>query len=372
MPSSATQLHSQATVAKPSSVLIVRTSALGDVSRTVPCLVSLRKAFPQARIDWLVQDTYLPAVAHHPALSNAVAFPRKAFARWVTRPSAARALWQWCRDLRRQRYEMVIDLQGLARSGFLTWITAAPRRIGFANAREGAWLAYNQRHDIPASTLHTVDRMVALVEAAGCEPSNDLRLYLGADQQTWLTQWLTDNDLVGDDYAVLAPTAKWLCKCWPIERFAELGRRILDAGLAKKIVLLAAPHEAALVAPMVDALAGTGRLLTPTTTVASMMALLSRAGLVVCNDSAPLHMAVGFDRRIVCIFGPTDPALVGPYHRPETVVRPAAAAHVDGRRYRHLRDDQSLIAQVTLDEVWQAVQREVAASPEASYPTRET
>ncbi len=346
----------QARSPKPSSVLIIRTSALGDVSRTVPCLVALRKALPEVRIDWLVQDTYAPAIAAHPALSNVVPFPRKALAKWLTKPAVARAAWKWCSQLRRQRYDMVFDLQGLARSGFFTWATRAPRRIGFANAREGAWLAYNERHAIAPEVLHTVDRMIALVAAAGYEPSHDMRLYLDQDQQDWLTQWLTESELAGDDYAVLAPTAQWLCKCWPIERFAALGRRILEAGLVKKIVLLAAPHERAQVEPMIQALSPTGRLLVPTTSVATMMALLSRAGLVVCNDSAPLHMAVGFDRRIVSIFGPTDPALVGPYDRAETVLRPAAAAGVDGRRYRHLRDDQSLIAQVTLEEVWAAVQ----------------
>ena len=84
-----------------------------------------------------------------------------------------------------------------------------------------------------------------------------------------------------------------------------------------------------------------------------MMALLSRARLLVCNDSAPLHIAVAFDRPIVAIFGPTDPALIGPYQREDAVLRPDRVGK--NVHYRHHKNDQSLIAQVTVDCVYQRI-----------------
>ena len=159
-------------------VLIIRPTALGDVVRTVPALVSLRAAMPQARIDWLVHDAYADAIRHHPALDGVIEFPRRRFGRAWTSPAIARELWRWTASLRRARYDLVFDLQGLARSGWFTFVTGAARRVGFANAREGAWLGYNRRHRVDAE-VHAVDRMLALLEAEGVPVQRDMRLYLG-------------------------------------------------------------------------------------------------------------------------------------------------------------------------------------------------
>ena len=126
-------------------ILIVRPSALGDVCRTVPVLASLRRAWPEAVVDWVVQEEFAPAIAAHPALSEAITFPRTRLARWWRSPARARELWQWFGELRRREYDIVLDCQGLGRSGLITWATAAPRRVGLRRAREFAWLGYNVR-----------------------------------------------------------------------------------------------------------------------------------------------------------------------------------------------------------------------------------
>lgn len=335
-------------------LLIVRPSALGDVSRTVPALVTLRASLPEAHIDWLVHESFVDVVAHHPALDGVVPFPRDRIGAMFRSPRLAREALSWARRLSRNRYDMAIDLQGLLRSGLFTWLTRAPRRIGFANAREFAHRAYNHRHAIDVS-LHTVDRMLALLEAEGFTPRPDMRLYLGEGDRSWLDTYL-NHHLGGGDapFATLAPTARWRCKCWPIEHYVEVARRLLDSGrVGDRIVVLAGPGEREDVRPLLGQLGD--RAIFASTSVGQMMALLSRTALLVCNDSGPLHIAVGFDRPIVTVFGLTDPALVGPYGRRETVVRaprvdPAAIAS-----YRRHRDDQSLIAQVSVEAVWKKV-----------------
>ena len=144
---------------KTSRVLIIRPSALGDVSRTVPLLVSLRHAMPSAHIDWLVHEAFADVIRHHPALDGLVLFPRNRFASIYRNP---RVMWEalaWIRDLRRRKYDLVIDAQGLFRSGLFAQMTAAPIRIGFGNAREFAWLGYNQRYHVDKQ-LHAVDRLL--------------------------------------------------------------------------------------------------------------------------------------------------------------------------------------------------------------------
>ncbi len=343
-------------------VLIIRPSALGDVSRTVPALVTLRHAMPDAQIDWLVSETFAPVIRPHPALNNVVTFPRRRFASIGYNPRVATEALAWARSLRARRYDLVFDLQGLLRSGIFAKLTGAVQRVGFANAREFAWLGYNRRHHVDADT-HTVDRMLALLQAAGYTPSHDTRLYLADDDQQWLDSWLKDH-LDDEPYTCIAPIARWRCKCWPIENYTQIARKLLDTGKAgSHIVVVTAPDERPHAQPLIDAFAGNPNVLFPQTTIGQMMALISRTALMVCNDSAPLHIAVGFDRPIAAIFGPTDPAQVGPYRRDDTVVRPPAHAIPANLNYRKHRDDQTLIAQVTVDEVWGKVLEQINRPP---------
>ncbi len=342
----------------PQRILLIRPSALGDVVRTVPVLVSLRQAYPQARIDWLVQDNYAPAIAGHPALSGVVPFPRKQLSHWYKPGSGMNQAWQWVRQLRTQKYDAVFDLQGLARSGFITRLTGARQRIGFAKARELAWLGYNQRYPVDAK-LHTVERMLGLLTAHGLPVVRDMRLYPAPVDQQWLQKYRSENGLNEQPYVIVAPTAQWLCKCWPIEKFIALAR-LMHSSLqpTPRLVILAAPHERTYIQPMLDALAKVNPLC-PTTTVGQMLALVSQCRLLVCNDSAPLHMGVGFGKPLVALFGPTDPALVGPYQRPDTVLQPPQLpTNLDLRRYRHHREDQSLIGRIEVEGVWGKVQKQ--------------
>lgn len=347
--------------ASPRRVLMVRPSALGDVSRTVPALATLRRALPKARIDWLVAAPFAAAIRHHPMLDRAIPFDRRGLAGFACSPAATKAGLALCRQLRAGEYDTVYDLQGLLRSGVLTWLTGAPRRVGFADARECGWLGYNIRHRVQAT--HTVDRMLSLLEADGHEAVRDMRLYVGPDDEQWLARFREETGMGDAAYACLAPTARWRCKCWPIERYAHIARCLLDSAIAgTHLVLLAAPDERERVQPLIDALPQPmrARVHLPRTTVGQLMALLGEARLLVCNDSAALHIAVGLDRPIAAVFGPTDPAHVGPYQRDETIVQPADITPNDMRHYRRRKDDQSLIARVTVEQVWAKIEQQCA------------
>lgn len=346
------------TVTKASRILIVRPTALGDVSRTVPCLVTLRKAHPDATIDWMVHDAFGAAVRYHPDVRAVIPFARGKFSSLWHSPAAIRDVWVWLKSLRSVKYDLVVDLQGLLRSGFFTGITGAPKRLGFTNAREGGWLFYNHKHSVDWG-LHAVDRMLGLLAAEGYEISHDMRLYTCAQDRAWAKSTLMAGDVNPEPngYFVIAPTAKWLCKCWPVERFAEITRRLLESGKAGSSgVILAAPSEKPVVDKLMSLVGMPGRLIAPSTKVGEMMALIENASVVVCNDSAPVHIAVGFDRPVVSVFGPTDPRLVGPYRRESSVVQAPSAKTMEKFDYRGQKDDQTLISQVTIEMVWEKTQ----------------
>ena len=350
-------------------ILLIRPTALGDVARTVPVLVTLRNAFPDAQIDWLVAKAFADVVRHHPMLGRVIEFDRKALSRFGLSPAATKAGLGFARMLREQKYDAVYDLQGLFRSGLFTLASGAKKRVGFANAREAGWLGYNRRHRVD-TRLHTVDRMLGLLKADGLEPVRDMRLYLAEHDKAWLKAFKDEQGIGDAGYTCLAPTARWGCKCWPIERYGQIARRMIESQRAgDKLVLIASPDERHQVLPIYETLMGQGpvaagmasggdlreRVVFPETTVGQMMALLSETRAMVCNDSAPLHIAVGFDRPLVALFGPTDPATVGPYRMEQSVIRPPEAVRFTSNYRKHL-DDPTLIAKITVDQVWDKVQ----------------
>lgn len=296
---------------QPERVLLIRPSALGDVCRTVPLLASLRKAWPSARIDWLVQKGFEGAIDAHPDLlargGRPVLFDRKRYGQWHS-PAAQAELLGWLRELRRQRYDVVIDAQGLLRSGLFARATGAPVRVGFADAREGGWIGYT--HKVAAAhTLHTVDQMLALLPSVGVTPIKDLRLYARPDERAASTA------AIGEcRYAVLAPTSRWPGKQWPDDRYVQVGRELLTRGF-DRVVIVGGPGEAEQV-PALCAWAATepARVLNliGQTSVPRLMATIAGSSLLIGSDSAAVHMAVGFARPTVALYGPTDTTRVGP------------------------------------------------------------
>lgn len=302
----------------PARILIIRPSALGDVARSVGVLYSLRRAYPAAQIDWLVQDSFADVIAAHPDLSGVVPFPRASFSRWMRTGRVDRVLG-FLSSLRARRYDLVLDCQGLARSGLFARATGAPVRVGHANARELGWLGVNVR--VPGSIeAHSVDRMLSLLTPLGVVAhagERAMRLYTPAEG----AQWAGGHPMLMERYALLAPTSRWPAKQWPADRFAQLAKALLDQGV--RVVLVGAASERAQVAPLLDLAQSNDRVLDliGKTSLAHLMGVIERAALVVANDSAALHIAVGFNRPLVALYGPTRVHRVGPYRRERDVIQ---------------------------------------------------
>jgi lipopolysaccharide heptosyltransferase I len=333
----------------PDRILIIRPSALGDACRSVPVLVSLRRAYPGARIDWLVQDTFASAISHHPDLSATVPFARRALGASASRGRLGESL-AFLRSLRAARYDLVLDVQGLARSGLFAWATGAPRRVGFANAREMGWLGVNERHQVPRE-MHSVDRMLELLRRAGVEPAVEMRLYAPPEDRAAVA---SDVSLGRGDFIVVAPTSRWPGKRWAADRFATLCARLIrdDAG-AGAVVLIGSASERDQCTPLLDLAAREPRIIDRIgkTSIGTMMALIERSALVIANDSAALHMAVGFDRPLVALYGPTRVDLVGPYRRERDVVQHVTPA--DSLDHKDEGAGRALMDRITVNEVFE-------------------
>ncbi|MBY0458667.1 MAG: glycosyltransferase family 9 protein, partial [Gemmataceae bacterium] len=146
-------------------IALIKPSALGDIVHTLPVLTALRTRFPTARMTWVVNAAYEPLVAGHLDLTDTLAFDRTACrgVRGTLRTAVA-----FARELRRRRFDLVIDLQGLLRSGLMALATGAKVRVGFRDAREGSRYAYTHALKSPGKLeAHAVERMWTVAEAFG-------------------------------------------------------------------------------------------------------------------------------------------------------------------------------------------------------------
>jgi lipopolysaccharide heptosyltransferase I len=305
-------------------ILLVKPSSLGDVIHALPVLHGLRRRYPAAQIDWLVAGAFAPLIRSHPDLSDVVIFDRGRFGRLWRSPRVAGEFASFLGDLRRRRYDLVIDLQGLFRSAILTWATRSPVRIGFTEAREGAPAFYTHRIPRQPVDRHAVDRNWAVGEMLGfADDCVEFDLALPAGVQAEVDAMLRTADPAWDGRAPLvavAPGARWDTKVWLPERFAEVIDALVERAGAH-VVLLGSGGEAGLCDAIAAACRGRAASLAGRTSLLQMAAVIARANLVLCHDSAAVHLAVAVDRPALCITGPTNPSRTGPYRRAGDVVR---------------------------------------------------
>ncbi len=264
-------------------ILIIKPSALGDIVQALPVLTGMRRRWPAAKIDWVVNDSLRGILEGHPCLNRTISYPRK---RW-TSPWRLPEIWRWGRGLREEGYDLTIDLQGLMRSGLMTWATGSPRRLGLLSAREGADWAYTE---IVADTaISAAERYLTCLEYLGIAVQPlDFQLTARAPLPEPLQAF--------GPYIALHPYSRWRTKLWPWRYYQELVDRMPD----RQFVAVGEGPWFPLEAP--------GRLidLRGQLTLGSLVTVLDRAGAVLSTDSGPAHIAGALGRPTLVLFGATD------------------------------------------------------------------
>jgi len=302
-------------------ILLIKPSAVGDVVRTLPVLAALRRRWPGAHITWLLARQCADLLIDHPALDEVLLFDRHRYAHIGRSISATGAFADYLRRLRGGRYDLVIDLQGLFRSGFFAWASGSSVRIGRADARELTGIFYTHRAAVDARKMHALVLNAAMVAPLGVTvlPSPD-DLYIAAEVRQWAHDALLRAGLAsGRPYVVLAPASNWPTKDWPAQAFGRLALRLRQRFDLRCVVVGTAKH--ADLAQVIKEIEPGAIDLTGKSSLRQLAALIADAALVVANDSGPLHMADALNKPLVGIFGPTRPEIVGPYNRPDGVVR---------------------------------------------------
>jgi len=324
-------------------ILLIKPSSLGDIVHALPVLRGLRLRYPRARIDWLVAKSCADLLAGHPDIAELVAFDRRRFGRLGRSFSAGVEFWRFLTSLRGRRYDLAIDLQGLFRSGFLAFASGSRVRVGFADARESAWIFYTHRISVRPSVVHAAERNYRVARMLGFDHTPmTFDLALTDPERRRGTAILAAVGRAHDEpFAAVLPGARWATKRWFPERFAEVIDRLATEHHLRT-VLMGSPDERA----VCETIAGQCRSrpidLAGRTGLREMTAILTHAAVVVCHDSAPMHLAAAEQRPMVCIVGPTDPARTGPYGTNATILQadlpciPCYLRRLSQCRFNHL------------------------------------
>jgi len=309
-------------------------------------LAALRRAWPGATIDWIVQDSFADAVRAHPALDGVIPFPRGRWRRWWRSASLIREVSGWCRSMRLGAYDLVLDCQGLARSAVASWSTRAPVRAVRADARELAWLGGTMRVRVPAGA-DALGEMLALVAALGVAAEPDPALHAPPEDVRW---WRASRERLGlhARFAAIAPTSRWPGKRWDPARWAELARRLQSRGLV--VAAIGAPGEETQVSAALDGVPGAVNLC-GSLSIGRMMAMLADASLAVAQDSAAIHIAAGMGCPYVGIFGPTDPERTGPWRGAQWCLWGGRGESLGAHAYRDEAHGRALMDRVAVDAV---------------------
>lgn len=276
------------------NVLLVKMSSLGDVVHTLPAVADA--AARGWRFDWVVEEGFQPVAGSASGVDRVLP---AAFRRW--RRSPAKAWPEACaflRQLRRRRYDLVLDAQGLMKSAVVARLAHGAERVGLdaSSVRERpAVLAYDRCVHAPRQE-HAVTRSRRLFAAA-----------LGYDLPSTEPTFGLHTRLASDNSVVLVHGTTWDSKLWPEAFWIDVAQRIARAGLTPTLPWLGGERERAeRIAAAVPA-----AKVCPPTDMNGAVAVLAQSSGIVGVDSGLAHLGAAFGKPTVIVFGPTDPSRTG-------------------------------------------------------------
>jgi 3-deoxy-D-manno-octulosonic-acid transferase/heptosyltransferase-1 len=339
----------------PRSVLIIKLSAIGDVVHSLPMLEVLRSAYPDARIDWVVEEAAADVIEEHPALDNVIVSPRKSLGRAAASGKITRCLGDAARFIRRLRsihYDLVIDLQGLFKSGILVGLARGRRKVGMNDSREGSRFFLSEPAFVVDRDIHAIDRYLTVAAGLGCDVSGWDGALPVSERDREKAERMLDAAGVGEQrFIAVNPVAKWETKLWIPGRFSRLCDRIVQE-MECKVVLTGGDSDKAYVEDIVSDMKMPAVNLAGRTGLRELACIYERAELLVTTDTGPMHIAAAMKCPVVALFGPTSPARTGPYGTGHRVVITGAAC---SPCFKKKCTDSHCMSGIGVDDVIEAV-----------------
>ncbi len=333
----------------PAKVLIIKPSSLGDIVHSLPFLSAMNDAFPKAEIHWVVAKGLEGLLQNNPMVKKLWIIHKDQWKNLKKMRETIAEVKGLFKDLKTEKYDLAIDLQGLLRSGLLIKASHASARVGFKEAREGSRLFYT--HAIKGGRdIHAVDRYLKIAAALGCE-IDAVRFPMPLIKESEKVKKLKRE---AGKYAVIVSGARWETKRWAAGRFGKLAYM-----LNIKSIIVGSAADAK-ISKEIEAMSG-GKAISMAgmTDMEELISIIRGARCVVTNDSGPMHIAAAFNIPTAAIFGPTNPVRTGPYGRNNLIVKSdVTCAPCYKRECKTIRCMESISIEQVYDAVKKIMQKE--------------
>lgn len=293
-------------------ILLSRLRFMGDVILTTPLIRQMRRLFPEAHIAYLTDERFAPLLEHNPHLNDIIPV------RVASNDNFFRSVLNTARlmaYLRRQRFDLTIDLFGNPRTALQCWITGAPTRVGgdFRGRRHLYTVLVPQDDQLRTA----IDFHWKSFSALGLEiGDNQTEIFISDAERAWAKDYLLSKGIsLNQPIVGLHPGATWPNKRWPAQKFGEVVKHLSHKGI--QIVITQGPYEREFAEAVVQSAGDATNELTMLDVLhlRQLAAVLAQLSVYVANDCGAMHLAVAVGTKTLGIFGPSQPEIWFPYSK---------------------------------------------------------
>ncbi len=343
----------------PKKILIIKLSSLGDVIHTLPALHTLRKLYPNAHISWIVEEKCKDLLFQNPDLDELIVVKIRHWRKNIGLKSLSECLAS-LRQIRRKKYDLVLDLQGLIKTGIIAKLSGAPTRLGFHkdDCREKLNALFtNEKIPFIGKKTHVIDKNLAMIQSLGAKSIHKIfPLVIPESSENQIQSFIKENaQLLSNPLIAIHHGVGFETKRWKLENFAELGNKITKE-LGANIILTWGPGEKESVQKL-SSMMSQKHWVAPENTMHQSMALFKRLNLFIACDTGPMHLSAALGIPTVSIFGPTDPEYSRPHGEHHTVVckiQPCSFCHK-----RSCPTQNECMNEITVENVFDAVKQKL-------------
>lgn len=304
------------------NILVIKPSSLGDILHAFPAVTILKQHYPNASIDWLVNQEFSEIIKFHKDVNSIIIFPRKKLGKITT---FTKALLDLRKNLRAKKYDMVIDMQGLIRSSLISKLAISVKTYGFAEPKERlAVLFYDYKISINDKNKHAIEKNVELINnilGTNYPIPTDVVQEIEKYSRT-LSEKLSSENISDGDFCVgIVAGARWESKKWPANFFAKTIDEVHKIRESAKFIIIGSPAEKETADDILSMVSNKQTIsLAGKTNIGELVELIRRCDVILTNDSGPMHISASLGVKTIALFGPTNPEKTGPYGKKNTVI----------------------------------------------------
>lgn len=330
-------------------ILIIQTAFIGDVILTLPLIEAVNRKYPGSRISLMITPKAYDLVKANPYISEVIIYDKNG------KDRGFKNFIKFDRKIKDRKYDLAILPHRSARSVMLAYSGGIPERIGFDRSAGRMFLTKIVKY---SWDKHEIERNLSLIGVK--DSSKRIPIFLDKEDIKSADNFLKEKGIAKNDIIIgIAPGSVWATKRWNKERFAGLSKRLIDA-YGAKVILFGGKEDEEL---CIEIRKMTGKALIIAAGVLSLgesASVISKCGLFITNDTAPLHLASAFQVPTVAIFGPTTTGLgFGPYSMINAVIEKNISCRPCGRHGHKEcpKEHYNCMKEISVDEVYEACRR---------------